>query len=265
MVQHKLNVAQVRIEHACSQPCVFIHGNPVEIQTQHPGTWSAAAQPLRLLCYHPAVFCHPPGILMLSFCQGIVRAGFKMPFSVFFFFFTSLALLQNCKKWILPLSRLPVHVEQLGFHWTDFHEIWYLCIFRKSAKKIQVTIKSDKNNGYFTWGRRCGYEYLAELLLAWEMYQKQVVAKIKTHILCSVTCVCLKLCLLWDNVGKFCRAGQPTDKNIIRLMLFACGKLRLQTYTQNMYYFLPSHGNNGYTNMPKCYFICTLPVLFKIA
>jgi len=29
----------------------------------------------------------------------------------------------------------------------DFHEFWYLNIFRKSVLKIQVPLKSDKNNG----------------------------------------------------------------------------------------------------------------------
>ena len=38
-------------------------------------------------------------------------------------------------------------MEQLDSHWTDFHEIWYLKIFRK----IQVSLKSDKNKGYFPW------------------------------------------------------------------------------------------------------------------
>jgi len=28
-----------------------------------------------------------------------------------------------------------------------------LSIFRKSVEKIQVSLKSDKNNGYFTWCR----------------------------------------------------------------------------------------------------------------
>ena len=42
-------------------------------------------------------------------------------------------------------------MEQVASHWTDFHEIWYLNIFRKSVQKIQVSIKSDKNNGHFTW------------------------------------------------------------------------------------------------------------------
>jgi len=34
-------------------------------------------------------------------------------------------------------------MEQLGSHWTDFHEIWYLSTFRKFVEKIQ----SYKNNG----------------------------------------------------------------------------------------------------------------------
>jgi len=31
-----------------------------------------------------------------------------------------------------------IHKEQIGSNLTDFHEIWYLSIFRKSVKKIQV-------------------------------------------------------------------------------------------------------------------------------
>jgi len=34
---------------------------------------------------------------------------------------------------------------------TDFHEIWHLTIFLKSVEKIQLSLNSDKNNGYFTW------------------------------------------------------------------------------------------------------------------
>jgi hypothetical protein len=47
--------------------------------------------------------------------------------------------------------RLSVGREQLGSHWTDFHEIWYLVIFRKSAENNQVTLKSEKNDGNSTW------------------------------------------------------------------------------------------------------------------
>ena len=45
---------------------------------------------------------------------------------------------------------LPVGMEQLCSHWTNFHEIGYLTIFRKSIKKIHLSLKSDINNKYFT-------------------------------------------------------------------------------------------------------------------
>jgi hypothetical protein len=48
----------------------------------------------------------------------------------------------------LPV-RLSVRMEQLGSPWTDFHEVWYLNIFRKSVEKIQILLKYDKNTGYF--------------------------------------------------------------------------------------------------------------------
>jgi hypothetical protein len=50
----------------------------------------------------------------------------------------------------LPLRR-SVCMEQFGSHWTDFHEIRYLNVFRKYVEKIEVLLKYVKNNGYFTW------------------------------------------------------------------------------------------------------------------
>jgi len=47
------------------------------------------------------------------------------------------------------------------------------------------------------------------------MFQTKVVEKIKTHTLCSVTFI-KKSCHLWDNVEKYCRAGQATDDNMAR-------------------------------------------------
>jgi hypothetical protein len=39
---------------------------------------------------------------------------------------------------------LSVRMEQLGSHWTDFHEILHSSIFRKSVEKIRVSLQSDK-------------------------------------------------------------------------------------------------------------------------
>ena len=44
-----------------------------------------------------------------------------------------------------------VRMEQLGDQWTEFHEISDFSIFRKRIEKIQVSLKSDKNNGHFIW------------------------------------------------------------------------------------------------------------------
>ena len=57
---------------------------------------------------------------------------------------------QNCGKRMLASSclfvRPSVRMEQLVSHCTDVHEILYLSSFRK----IQVSLKSVKNNGYVT-------------------------------------------------------------------------------------------------------------------
>ena len=45
--------------------------------------------------------------------------------------------------------RLSVAME-LGSHLTEFDETWYLSSFRQSVKTIQVSLKSGKNNRYFT-------------------------------------------------------------------------------------------------------------------
>jgi hypothetical protein len=50
---------------------------------------------------------------------------------------------------LLPSVRPSVRMEKPGSHRTDFDEISYLHIFRRSVEKIQVSLKSDKNNGYF--------------------------------------------------------------------------------------------------------------------
>jgi hypothetical protein len=41
--------------------------------------------------------------------------------------------------------RLSVQLEELGYRWADFHEIWYLRRFRRIVEKMQVCLKSDKN------------------------------------------------------------------------------------------------------------------------
>jgi len=89
---------------------------------------------------------------------------------------------------VWPFVLPSVRMEQLGCHWTDFHEIWYLSIFRKSIQKIQGSLKSDKKNGYFTWTQMYIFiSYLAQFFLEWEMFRTKVVEEIKTYVLYLIT------------------------------------------------------------------------------
>ena len=73
-------------------------------------------------------------------------------------------------------------MEQLSSRWTDVRENLYLNIFRQIAEKIQVSLKSDKKKGHFTWKLMYIFlSYLAQFFLEWEMFQTNVVEEIKTH------------------------------------------------------------------------------------
>jgi hypothetical protein len=45
---------------------------------------------------------------------------------------------------------MSVRMKQLGSHWKDINKILYLRIFQKIVEKIEVYLKSDKNNEYVT-------------------------------------------------------------------------------------------------------------------
>ena len=58
---------------------------------------------------------------------------------------------QNRAKRVLStLCLRSARMEPVGSHRTDFHQIWYLRIFRKYVEKIQVSWRSENNKGYFT-------------------------------------------------------------------------------------------------------------------
>ena len=54
------------------------------------------------------------------------------------------------------------------------------------------------------------WSYLTEFFLEWGMFQTKFVDKIKTHFVFTSFFFFRKSCRLWDNVGKYCTAGQAT-------------------------------------------------------
>jgi hypothetical protein len=98
--------------------------------------WAYLSRKLRLISQLKRVLCvYDPKMWNKFICQGCI---FK-------------ARSQNYEKQLFASSCPSVRMEHFDSHWKDFHEIWYLSIFRKYVWKIQVWLKSDKNNGYMTW------------------------------------------------------------------------------------------------------------------
>ena len=58
---------------------------------------------------------------------------------------------QNCEKRLLASSCLSARMEQLGSTGRTLLKFYVWEYFRKSVQKIQGSLKSDKNRGYFTW------------------------------------------------------------------------------------------------------------------
>jgi hypothetical protein len=85
---------------------------------------------------------------------------------VFFIEYTyNKARSQNCENRLLPSSCLFVYpfvrIEKLSCHCTDFHVNLCLIIFPKSVDKIQIPLKSGKNNGHFAWRPIYIFDYIS--------------------------------------------------------------------------------------------------------
>ena len=93
-------------------------------------------------------------------------------------------------------------MEQLGSQWTDFHEILYLSTCRKSVEKIQISLKSDKNNGHYTWRPIYIYENVSD---------KNCCENRNIDFIASNFLFFEKSCRLWDNVEKYYGAWEATD------------------------------------------------------
>jgi hypothetical protein len=97
--------------------------------------------------------------------------------------------------------RLSVRVEQHGFHRTDFLEILYFSIFGKSVEKVQVSLKSYKNNGYFT------DRYTFMVVSRWILHRMRNISdksfreNLDTNFMFK-NLFSLKSYRLWDNVKK---------------------------------------------------------------
>ena len=141
----------------------------------------------------------------------------------------------------------------------------FFSISRNSDEKINLSLKSDKNNGYFT-----NLIYKLYLILSWSVLLRMRNAsdnscrenKKKTHILCLII-LFRKSCPLWYNVEKCCRAGQATDdsmKHAYCMLVTEDYKRTLRMWSTSC--FFPC--NSGCRKAPQNYVIHKMPVLFYL-
>ena len=84
-----------------------------------------------------------------------------------------------------------------------------------SVENIQVSLKYDRNNRYFTW-RPATFRIVSRwILLGMRNFSDKFVEKIWTHILWSIT-LFRKSYRLWDRVEKYGSAGQATNDSIMQ-------------------------------------------------
>jgi hypothetical protein len=99
-----------------------------------------------------ALFLEENNILSVPEFETLARpARSRSPRQLSVLFLGAFAKYRNAIISFVMSVRVSVRMEQLGSNWSYFHEIWRLSISPKSVEKIQVSLKSEKNNGYFTW------------------------------------------------------------------------------------------------------------------
>ena len=145
------------------------------------------------------------------------------------------AQLETCEKRPLAASRVSVCpsvllficMEQVGCHWTEFGEIWYLGIFKKSVDIVQESLQPD-NSSDPPHEDRCAF--LLIHVSRWAEFQTETVEKIEIRSSFSIPffLISSRCVIVWKNV-----TGRDRPRLTIRACLWHAGYLRLWTHTQN--------------------------------
>jgi hypothetical protein len=189
-----------------------------------------------LVHVYQTVLRHVLGLIILRICR--VRKSDST---------SCMKVVQNCEKRLLA-SSCP-SVCPLGTTWLPLDGFWWNLIFELLSKICReipsfTKIWQEWRVLYMKTFSRF-WQYLAEFFLKWEIFQTEVLQKIRT-LLCLRTFF-RKWYRLWDNVKKYGGSREATDDNIIRRMRFACWITKATEYI-----ILRFHDNSCYPNAPHC-------------
>jgi hypothetical protein len=88
-------------------------------------------------------------------------------------------------------------------------------IFQKSIEKIQVLLKSDKKNGYFTCKPICMYDHISLSSYNKQCFWKKKLCRKSKRIFYVQKNLFRKLCRLRYNVKKGCTDRHATSHNVV--------------------------------------------------
>jgi len=135
---------------------------------------------------------------------------------------------QNCEKRLWVSSYLSAW-NNSAFNGRIFMKFDIWDFFENLLRKFKFHYNMTRITGTLHDDIRICMIISLSVLLRMRKFSDKIVENIKTQILCSKTCF-RQSCHLWENVEKYCPAGQATDG--------ACALhywyLRLQTHTQNV-------------------------------
>jgi hypothetical protein len=142
-------------------------------------------------------------------------------------------------------------------------DIWVFFFFRKPVDKIEVSLNSDKNNGYFTWRPMYIYDNICPSPFKMiNVSDKNCTEKIRTHILCSVTVFPKNRALNEIMCERYGIDRRVTDRNIARRMRFECWIPKAtNTHSEYVIFIASLRGNSGDTNVMQCFFVRTFAFL----
>jgi hypothetical protein len=106
--------------------------------------------------------------------------------------------------------------------------------FSKGCFEIQLALKSDMSNEYFTWRPVHIYDSISLNFRTRNFAYKSRRVYQNTHFV-FLTTFFWKSCCLWDNVETYSTARQATDRNIIRHMRIAhCTTTAIETHSEHV-------------------------------
>jgi hypothetical protein len=97
------------------------------------------------------------------------------------------------------------------------------------------------------------------------MFHTEVVQETRTYIGCSLNFYFRKSCRLWDNLEKYCRAGQTIKDNMVHAHWMLHNQVCTHTHTRAILHLLPLYCSFGARSLPSVslrYTYCTSTVLF---